>query len=226
MTTASRGRTIRQESPMSRRIWFGVAGRDVVPIRWLLAVTRWSRDSGGEHHRRRGASSDAKLVVHMLEVFLNRPGADGQNARNLGIRLSTGHPAQNLALSTGEPAEQSDLSLIGRLLHEQGVVLPDLTPRKKANDQAGVPTLDPKRLSSCRVVFESIGTGTPCDPGFHHFGEAVAHDKAKSQVRGEQGSGPAGGLSNGMTLIEQHDGPIRGICQSIEEKHHLSKLAP
>ena len=88
-----------------------------------------------------------------------------------------------------------------------------------------MPTLDHQRLSSCLVVFESIGTTTPCDPGLNHRWEAVAHGKAKSHVRGEQGGGPAGRPSNGMTLIEQHDGPIRGIRQSLEEYDHLSKLA-
>jgi len=175
MTKASMGRTTRDESPMSRRTWFGVAGRDVAPMRSPLPVTRWRRDTGGEDDRRRGSSSDAKLVVNMLEMLLDGSGADRQRSGNLRIRLSAGHPAQNFALSAGEPAERSDLGLIGGLLYKQGVVLSNFTPRKKANQQAAVPTLDHQGLSSCLVIFDSIGTTTPSDPGLEHGWQAVAH---------------------------------------------------
>jgi len=93
------------------------------------AESRLSRRRGStrEHHRGRGASSDPNLVVNVLQVFLNRSGADGQNRGNFRIRLPARHPTKDLVLSKGQPAQRPDLARIARLLGEQRVILPNLT---------------------------------------------------------------------------------------------------
>src|SRR5712691_3517452 len=52
---------------------------------------------------------------------------------------------------------ERSLSLIARLLHEQRVILPNFTTRKKPNDEAALPALDHYRLSQCTYV--SIWSG-------------------------------------------------------------------
>src|ERR1041385_4637076 len=60
------------------------------------------REPGGQHLPELAAGADAELPEHLVEVVLDRPGADEELASDLRVGPAVAGPAGDLALLGGE----------------------------------------------------------------------------------------------------------------------------
>src|SRR4029453_2118530 len=96
-----------------------------------ISLGRFGVDEAEEASDRCGASADAELGVHVLEVLTNRARGKPEPAGDLGVRPPKGHEAQHLAFARS----QHDLFL--PLLEQQGTVgsLPRQLPPSRGSNQ-------------------------------------------------------------------------------------------
>src|SRR4029453_9878326 len=67
-----------------------------------ISLGRFGVDEAEEASDRCGASADAELGVHVLEVLTNRARRKPEPAGDLGVRLPKGHQAQHLAFARSQ----------------------------------------------------------------------------------------------------------------------------